>query len=192
MKTSFFALVFFLAGVSSFAQTYIGVKASMNASSLTSRESSGKLGYSVGGFMDIPISDSFYFSPNLQFSLNQPQAAEKYNPDFVLQAYSIEVPLLLSYRMGEDNLALALSFGPYFRYGLFGNSWTKESNGQKVKFNTFDVLKRFDYGPQGGVKLIMNEVNVGFSLQYGLIRPTDTRRGNNFTFNLTFGYSFEL
>lgn len=192
MKTSLFILALFLAGLSTYAQTFIGAKASMNISSLTSSQSQGNIGYSVGGFMDIPISNSLNFSPNLLFSLNQPQAAKNYDPDFVLQAYSIEVPLLLSYKIGEDNLALALDFGPYFRYGLFGNSWIKGLNGEKVKFDTFDVLKRFDFGPQGGIRLIMNEINMGFSLQYGLLKPTDTRRGNNFTFNLTLGYSFEL
>lgn len=192
MKTNLFVLVFFLIGLSAFSQTYIGVKASMHASSLTSRESQGNIGYSVGGFMDIPIAHTWALSPSVLFSLNQPHGEKNYKTDFLFQAYSLEVPLLLSYRIGEEAMVMALDFGPYFRYGLFGNSWLKDEKGVKEKFDTFDEVRRFNFGPMGGLRMIMNEINIGFSLQYGLLRPSDLRRGNDFTFNLTFGYSFEL
>ena len=168
-------------------QTYLGVRVGMNATNLTSSQSDARLGFIGGLTLDTPISENFSLYPGAFFTFNRFNAANKFKPNYALQAYSLEVPLMLSYKLGDFPTQIALDFGPYMRFGLYGK--TKISN---VKHDTFDDLKNFDLGGQAGLRVLMNEIHIGFNIQYGFIKPSDLYKGNYYTFNLTLGYNFEL
>lgn len=180
------ANVMLLRGQSYFdGQSFLGVKAGMNVTNLTSSESDAKLGFLGGVTLDTSISDHFSFYPGLLFSFNRFNGVK--NNYYTLQSFSLEVPILLSYKSGEYPTQLAFDFGPYVRYGLFG-----KTNVNNIKLNTFDYLKRFDLGGQVGARVLMNNFQIGFNFQYGFIKPCDLYKGNFYTFNLMLGYNFEL
>jgi hypothetical protein len=177
----------------SYSQSYFGVTADFNLSTLTSGNGIANAGYSAGIFYDTPISEHFHFYPSLVFTQNRSASKEKKKPEYYLQSYSIETPLLISYRLHEEMFSLALDLGPYFRYGLGGKSWTRNEENEKEHYNTFKKNKKFDYGAQVGIGAIMNHtIHLHFYVQHGFIKPNKELRGNNLTYNITFGYAFEL
>lgn len=189
-KICIIAVVSLLA-INTYGQTFLGFKGSFNISGLTSGSSKSRPGFDVGAILLTPISDSWYFHPGFLFSLNGTKSSDTYNPHYSASFYSIETPLLLSYRLGDEEISFGFDAGVFARYGLFGSYWTDTNEG-RVKPDIFDYQKRFDFGPQVGMSVIANNMYMACGLQYGVLKPWDHLRGRYLNYSVSFGYLFEL
>ncbi|HCO67231.1 MAG TPA: hypothetical protein DIT04_05675 [Dysgonomonas sp.] len=191
MKRVIVIILTSLIAINGYSQTYLGFKGAFSISSLTTGDAGSRPGFNVGAVLFTPVSESWYFNPNILFSLNGAKSAENYDPDFSSHFYSIETPILLSYRIGDEQVSFGFDMGVFARYGLFGGYWTDTAEG-RIKPDIFDSHKRFDVGPQLGMSVIVNKIYMGCGVQYGLIKPWENRRGKYLNYNLSFGYLFEL
>jgi len=169
----------------------MAIKGDFNISSISSSHAKSRPGFSVGALFSTPISDSWNFQPSLLFSLTGTKSSKNHKPDYSASVYSIDAPLLLSYRMGDDDLSLGIDMGPFLRMGISGNYWTDTPEG-RIKPDIFDHYKRFNVGPLVGFSIFAYNIYMGCSFQYGLIKPFDNLKGNYYNYNISFGYLFTL
>ena len=102
----------------------------------------------------------------------------------------IEVPVdvLFRVRVHEQKNALVFSVGPYFAYGIGGNTTlAKNVNGvrREYKEDTFDKnginMRRFDFGLSNGVYFeLKKHLTFGAYYEYGLIKTKDNQRDDTF------------
>ncbi|MDU1905452.1 MAG: porin family protein [Dysgonomonas sp.] len=192
MRRTILAVLLLFIGIYAYSQSsMIGLRGSFNISSMSTGDAKSKMGFSVGGIYTTPLSDAWHFQPSLLFSLNGVRAADSYSPDYSAHYYSVEIPLMLSRRWGEEDINIGFDMGPFLRYGLFGGYWT-DSDAGRIKPDIFDSQKRFDVGPQIGFSVIANNLYIGYSFQYGLIKPWSEKKGHYYNSSINFGYLFNI
>lgn len=189
-KAVIVALILFFS-YNAHSQSYMGIKGSFHISTLTTGGAKSRPGFDIGAIYSTPVSDNWYLQPNILFSFNSTKSSGNYSPDYSAYSYSVQTPLLLSYRIGDEQVSFGFDMGVFARYGLFGGYWTDTENG-RIKPDIFDYQKRFDAGPQIGLSIIINNIYMGSAIQYGLIKPWDNIRGHYLEYSLSFGYLFEL
>lgn len=178
--------------ISTYGQSHLGIKGSYSFSSMGTSEAESRPGFDIGGFYSTPISEFWFFQPGIQFSLDGVKASDKFSYDYSASLYSLETPLLFSFRFGNNNdLNFGLDAGIFARYNLFGSYWVGVEGG-RIEPDLFDVHKRFDFGPQVGFSLKANNIYMASGLKYGLIKPWKDKKGHYYNFFISFGYIFEL
>jgi hypothetical protein len=131
--------------LTSFAQVSFGVKAGVNFSDsyfknrpsgipASAFETETALGFHVGLFGSIKLTDKFYFNPELQFAQRGTSSSSK--------TYSInylELPLILSYSV-HKSISFDFGINPSYRLP-----------------STVDAYKDFDFGAIGGARVRLNK-----------------------------------
>lgn len=192
-KNLLITLLIFLTYGTASSQSYLGFKGSFNISSLSTGSASSRPGFSVGAMFVTHISDQWTFEPAILYNLSGAKSREDYKPSFSAHTYSLEVPLIFSRKIGYDDISFGVDMGPFVKYGLHGGYWQDNlETGTREKLDIFDHQKRFDVGPQVGFSMFVYGFHVGYSFQYGLIKPFDNKRGNYYNSCISFGYLFEL
>ncbi|SHG29753.1 outer membrane beta-barrel protein [Dysgonomonas macrotermitis] len=192
MKKSVLLLFFILLGYTlSYSQTFIGFRGSGNITSLSTADAKSRFGFKAGGMLSTPLSEKLFFQPSLLVSLDGSKSAKKYNPDYSASTYSLEVPLMLSLRAGDEDVSVGFDFGAFARYAFAGSYWTDSDEG-RIKPDIFDSYKRFNFGPQVGFSVMVNGFYIGSSFQFGVIKPWDGKRGCSYNYGINIGYLFEL
>lgn len=114
---------------------------------------------------------------------------QKYETD----AYYLHLPLHVGYRWAFSRAcALYVDAGPYFSLGLFGKSkMTDYINHTKEKGDTFDGIRRFDWGlgARIGVELA-DHYRLGVGYDSGLRKLSAYNLGHNYNFSVSIGYMF--
>lgn len=176
------------------SQSAIGMRGSFNVSSLSTGSSKSRPGFSVGAMYSKEIADNWYFQPALLYNLQGSRSVSRFKPSYSAYTYNLEVPLIFSRRMGDEEISFGIDFGPFFKYGLHGGYWVDDlSTGERTRPNIFDHQKRFDVGPQLGFSVIVYSLYIGYSFQFGMIKAwDDNRRGNYYNSCMTFGYLFHI
>lgn len=178
-----------------YSQTMIGLRGGFNISSLSTGDAKSKMGFNVGGIYTTPISDRWHFQPSVLFSLNGVKSdivkENNQSLDYSAYFYSIEIPLIFSARWGDEDVNLGFDVGPFLRYGLFGGYWQDTEIG-RIRPDIFDYQKRFDVGPQVGFSVIASKLYIGYSFQFGLIKPWENKRGHYYNSSINIGYMFEI
>lgn len=85
------------------------------------------------------------------------------------------MPFLMGYKYKVNNSTkLSFELGPYFAYGLFGNSKIDYEDGIYNDHNIFSsgIYKRFDYGLKTYIGLDFSKWQFGISWSKGLQKPT--------------------
>lgn len=90
------------------------------------------------------------------------------------------------YYLSED-VSLFLQGGPTLGFGLWGST-IKYSGGSE--FGYFDLFRRADLGIGARVGVELSKIQVGASLNYGLISQHEKVNAHNMCFNLSCGYFF--
>lgn len=175
------------------SQSLLGIKGSFNTSSLTTGSAINRAGFSIGAMYSTEMADFWYFQPSLLYTLSGTKSKSGHKPSYSAHTYSLEVPLIISRRFGDDDITFGLDFGPFFKYGLHGGYWQDNlETGNRDKLDIFDHQKRFDVGPQAGFSMLIYGIHIGYYFQYGLIKPWDDKKGNYYNSCISFGYLFEL
>lgn len=110
-----------------------------------------------------------------------------------MNAYYLHLPVHVGYHWSLGRVcALYADAGPYFSLGLFGKNKTMDYiTNTKTKTDTFDAIRRFDWGlgARVGVEL-MGHYRIGIGYDYGLqkLSKYNSERNNNFTISV--GYVF--
>lgn len=177
------------------SQSYLGMRGSFNISSLSTGSSKSRPGFSVGAMYSTQLNDNWYFQPALLYNLEGSRSVNGANPAYSVYRYNLEVPLILSHRYGDDEISFGLDFGPFIKYGLHGGYWVDDiASGERIRPNIFDHQKRFDIGPQIGFSVLVYGLYIGYSFQFGMIKPwkDSSQRGNYYNSCMTFGYMFQI
>lgn len=128
-----------LPAMKSSAQVQIGVRAGLNLSNVTAKDSDGEdvydgtslnPGFNAGVTFDIAIADGFYVQPaalvsTKGFKYKESGGTATFSPTY------IEVPVNFIYKPELGTGRLLLGVGPYVAYGV-GGKWKAEAGSNKI------------------------------------------------------------
>ena len=142
------------------AQVKFGPIAGVNLANVGGDESSDndmKLGFHVGGIVEISVNDNFMVAPGIIYSIKGTQS--KTNSDFKVNLNYLEIPINAKYKLESG---LNFFAGPYI--GILMSA--KATDG-----TTDDDVKEFIQSTDVGLNIGLGfdlESGLGFSAQYGL------------------------
>lgn len=196
-KLFLLAATVFTLSQSATAQIYFGPEVGVTMSQLSFENSSAGfgtssnsgLGLKVGGLIEVPFSNHWYFQPGLFFDMRNSTASQTYlnnkANDYTWRINSLELPVnfvLKTHQDGHHRLWFAV--GGYVSYGLGGRLENTDYNavpysyyaGETVTLsnpieygaNNPSSLSRLDYGAQA---------NIGFEFPIGLFLRAGYSRG---------------
>ncbi len=190
-----------LLSLNNYIYSQIGIKGGLNLSSVNSDyyDSSYGLGFQVGGFYDVALSEKFVFQPQLLFVHNSFKRKDLVLHDNMIykdhtNSYGLSLPLLISYRYPISTKSkIMLDFGPFISYGLFGKIKKDVWEGDKLinsqKNNVYnDNRSPVDVGLMGGLGFQSKEYILSFHYKHGLHKGTSDDLTMSFMFSV--GYRF--
>lgn len=165
-----------------------GVKGGLNIASISPNEGgSSKIGFNLGGFADIKISDKFHVQPELLYS-GQGEKNEFSGVTVNSNLNYINIPVMAKFFVAEG---FNIQAGPQLGFLL---SADVSGNGQSVSIK--DQFKTVDFGVNFGLGYDIGE-NMMVDLRYnlglgGLAKdlPSGAKDSNNRVIALSFGYKF--
>lgn len=190
-KKIIFAFALFLVSFGIKAQLKFGVRAGLNASTVSFPNlpnKSEKLGFHVGVFTDIPVVEDFMsVQPELSYStkgtsfkvLSEKQSINMNYVDFILP---------VSFKMSDFNI----NVGPFASYLISTPDYKYYQNNSVL----VDAFKKFDAGLSAGLGYNFNKMVIGVRYNQGFIDVTqDNARailgsGKNAVGQLSIGYKF--
>ena len=142
------------------------------------------IGFNAGINIDIPVVKSFYVQTGVYFTSKNAKIEEFWYDkaygvsNYKLNPMYVEIPLLASYRYNfNDKAQLQVNLGPYFAYGVAGESkyegkkanlFTNTSeNLEKYIDKNEKLLKPFDAGISVGLGFTLSHFFVGVKYEKG-------------------------
>lgn len=195
-------------GATSSMMTFQSTQAGIGTSA-----SSG-LGLKVGGLLEIPFSNHWYFQPGLFFDMRNSSSSSTYlnnkSNDYNWHVNSLELPVnfvLKTHQEGHHRLWFAV--GGYISYGLGGRLENTDYNdvaNTVIAGNTITLsnpidydgnnpssLSRFDYGAQANVGFefpVGLFIRAGYSQGFANRAPYSYQTYNTSAISLSIGYLF--
>lgn len=160
-------------------------------------DNSPGVGFQIGAFYDIDLSNKIKFQPSLML-LNEtyqrlmpgdPGETNDYKEAF--NSYSCFIPLIFSYKLpAKLDEKYLIDFGMYSSFGLWGKvDQTKDL--VRTKANLYpDNLGVFDFGFIAGVGYDTKKINYSFRLKHGYTILGSTR-DRPMTFFFSVGYKLQ-
>lgn len=173
----------FAFGVVSAQEVKFGAKAGLNLSNLTgdAENVSMKVGFQVGGFAEIKLSEKFALQPELMFS-SLGAKNDTGGSDEALNLNYIVVPIMAKYFATEK---LSFEAGP-----SVGILMSAKFDSEDVK----DIYNSTDFGVNFGAGFDVTEnINLGLRYTLGLgniVKDSDDYKVGNSNIAFTFGYKF--
>lgn len=172
-----FLLIFLSSSLHSNGQLTFGLRAGVNFANVNieteglSISPDNRVGLTLGGLLNIGITEKFSVQPELQFT------QKGYNFEFefieiIKQKISFnyfEVPVLAKYKFGEGAISGFIQGGPSFGYALSGNAESctnGDCDSETFEFDDNDGFNRFDLGLSIGGGLSLGKLFV--DLRYNL------------------------
>ena len=186
-------------GFANAQETKFGVKGGINLSNYSgdSDDYEGKVGFNVGGFAEIKISDKFAIQPELLFSTQGAKFSES-GPDFTVTYKEnlsyLNIPVMAKYYVADK---FSIEAGPQIGFlvaakgkgeGNFTGTNFSESEDIKSDFNTVDFGVNFGLGFD-----FTEKVSLGFRYNLGLsnvIKDSSDFKDANSVLSLSIGYKF--
>lgn len=189
-------------GTDNRSQISFGIKGGVNLSNVYDSEgedfvADSKFGFTIGGFVSIPLGSYFGIQPEVLFS----QKGFKSTGSFLGSTYEmtrtsnfIDVPLLVSFKPIESVYVL---FGPQFSYLMKQTDDFKGgtiSATQEEEFSN-DNLRKNTFGLTGGVDFNVDQMVIGLRAGWDVSKnngdgTSDTPRYKNMWYQATIGYRF--
>ncbi|WP_300569033.1 porin family protein [Flavobacterium sp.] len=178
------AVAIFAFGFANAQETKFGVKAGLNMANLTGdvEDNSMKVGFHVGGFAEIKISDKFAVQPELLYS-TQGTKFDGGSYDFNY----LNIPVMAKFFATEQ---FSIEAGP--QIGFLMSAKINPDNGDSVDVK--DELKSMDFGLNFGLGYDFTEnfsagarYNFGFS---NIIDAEDSGELKNGVISVSVGYKF--
>ncbi|WP_130736698.1 porin family protein [Flavobacterium sp. J27] len=180
MKKLFFAAAAVLAfGVTNAQEVKFGAKAGLNLSTLTGDDdTSMKVGFQVGGFAEIGISDKFAIQPELLYSAQGTKYDGAGDPSLNLDY--LNIPVMAKYYVTEG---FSLEAGPQIGFLLSAKA---KSDGGDVDFK--DYVNSTDFGLNVGAGYDVTE-NINLGLRYGFGLSDVNKEGDDSIKNSNFAFA---
>lgn len=188
-KLLFFVFAILLAGTISAQELNFGAKGGVNFANLVgdAEDAEMRTSFHIGLVAEIPISESFYFGPEVLYSSQGAKFSdEEFDATFKLDY--IQIPLMARYYVSEG---FNLEAGP--QIGFLTSS---EVDMEELGVDTKDFFSGFDYGVNFGLGY---KFPVGIFLQsrynLGLANILDSEefgddKSQNSVFQISVGYLF--
>ena len=192
----------FAFGFANAQETKFGVKGGLNVANLTGDEdedNSSKVGFHVGGFVEIKVSDKFSVQPELLFSTQGTKLEESgtnYSYESNLNLSYLNIPVMAKYYVAEG---FSLEAGPQIGFLTTAKSdFTATESGITVSGDedVKDEFESVDFGVNFGAGYDFTEnLSVGLRYNLGLSNVYKTEAGNDFknsnnVFSVSLGYKF--
>jgi opacity protein-like surface antigen len=203
MKNVLFIAVVVLLGLGNVnaQEVKFGAKVGLNSSNVTgeSEDSDAKIGFNLGAFAEIILSDKFIFQPELLFSpqgasLEDSTDSEAYKQ--TIKANYLNIPLLIKYGITDK---FALEFGPQLGFLLSAKAKVEETfDGETISIeqDIKDSFKSIDFGLNFGASFdVAENIMIGARYNLGLSDITDGEDSEHFkvqnaVFSFSVGYRF--
>jgi len=193
MKKVLLSAVAVMAFMSVSAQeTRFGVKAGANLANFTGDvdDLDSKVGFHVGGFAEIKLTDKFAVQPEILFSTQGAKYKESGYEEKTNLSY-LNIPVMAKYYVAEK---FSLEAGPQIGFLLSAKS-KFDGGGESGDVDIKDGLKSIDFGVNFGAGYDFTEnLSVGLRYNLGLSNISDSEEGDgkikNSVFSLSVGYKF--
>lgn len=169
---AFFVLFCGIVNFSAQAQLRFGAVGGVNVSTMSIEENGvgfdpkSLVGFHVGGFMDISLTDRLSLQPAVLYST---KGSNYKGFDLTFKTTYIEVPVNFVYKLGWSDYYFLVIAGPYFGYGVGGYmSYGGAKADMKWGSSSTDILKPFDMGLNTGVGVTYKNVQLSLIYQFGL------------------------
>jgi len=202
MKKVLLSAVAVMAFMSVSAQeTRFGVKAGANLATFTGDvdDAKSKVGFHVGGFAEIKLTDKFAIQPEILFSTQGAKSEESAlgsKAEYKSNLSYLNIPVMAKYYVAEK---FSIEAGPQIGFLLsakekyeFSGNGVSESGEEDAK----DFYKSIDFGVNFGAGYDFTEnLSVGLRYNLGLSNIAETEEGSdakvkNSVFSLSVGYKF--
>ena len=179
-----------------------GAKTGLNLSNYMGdvENSETKIGFNIGAFVEIGLSDKFTFQPELLFSTQGAKSEDSEGSDSfeqTIKANYLNVPLMLKYAVSDK---FALEFGPQIGFLLSANregTQTFDGNTDIINEDFKDSFKSIDFGLNFGASFdIVENIFIGARYNLGLANILDFEdmdsddKAQNSVFSISVGYRF--
>jgi opacity protein-like surface antigen len=161
-----------------------------------------KTGFNIGAFLEIGLSDTFTFQPELLFSTQGVKAEDSEGSDSfeqIIKVNYLNVPLMLKYAVSDK---FTLEFGPQVGFLLaakFKAIETMDGNTVSTEEDLKDIFKSIDFGLNFGASFdIVDNIFIGARYNLGLsnildledMNPENDEKTQNTVFSISVGYKF--
>lgn len=190
-KLLFAAVAVFAFGAANAQEVSYGAKAGLNLSNFTgdAEGNSMKVGFQVGGFAEIMISDKFAIQPELLFSAQGAKMEEKYDGEtfkYDMNFNYLNIPVMAKYYISEE---FSVEAGP--QIGFLMSAKAKGDGGSE---DVKDLYNSTDFGFNAGVGYNVTEnINLGLRYTAGLSNIAkdsgDYKVGNS---NIAFAVAYKF
>lgn len=183
------ALAVFVFGFTNAQEVKFGLKGGLNVANITGdiEDNSSKVGFHVGGFAEIKVSEKFSVQPELLFSTQGTKFDfEGTNVNFNLSY--LNIPIMAKYYVFDK---FSLEAGPQIGFLM-----SAKLAGDGDKLDLKDEYKSTDFGVNFGVGYDFTEnISAGLRYNFGLsniAKPIDGEdfKENNSVLSLSVGYKF--
>jgi hypothetical protein len=167
-----------VANLQSNAQTKrAGIKGGLNISNLfidNVTDENARLGFHVGVYGQLFSSETFAIQPELLFSTKGSKnqyTSGSLNQEVKYNLNYIDLPILAVFKLGES---VEIHAGGYASYLVNANISYSGDLANGVDEVDKDNLSSYDYGLAGGLGFNLNNVQIGFRYNYGLVKIADS------------------
>lgn len=151
----------------------------------------------VGVGIDVPLTGLVSFQTGLSW-VSKGASYKENGTDITVDQNYFEMPLLAAFHVGTAcKFDMVFTAGPYLALGVNGkvsheidDVTTSWGTFDDVKARSWNGLKRFDAGLQGGVALDFPKWTVGLDGEFGLCKIASGAAPRNLAFFFTVGYKF--
>lgn len=151
----------------------------------------------VGVGIDVPLTGLVSFQTGLSW-VSKGASYKENGTDITVDQNYFEMPLLAAFHVGTAcKFDMVFTAGPYLALGVNGkvsheidDVTTSWGTFDDVKSQSWNGLKRFDAGLQGGVALDFPKWTVGLDGEFGLCKIASGAAPRNLAFFFTVGYKF--
>ena len=203
MKKVLFIAVVVLLGLGNVnaQEVKFGTKVGLNLSNFTGDldDSDSKIGFNIGAFAEISLSDKFIFQPELLFSSQGAKFEESdnnFSSEETLKFNYLNMPLMIKFAASDK---FALEFGPQLGFLLSAKSKFEETFDGETFSEEVDIkdsVKSIDFGLNFGASFDVSEnIMIGARYNLGLLDITDGEDDEDFNvqnsvFSFSVGYRF--
>lgn len=191
----------FAFGFANAQETKFGVKGGLNVANISGdiEDNSSKVGFHVGGFVEIKVSDKFSVQPELLFSTQGTKLEESgtnYSYESNLNLSYLNIPVMAKYYVAEG---FSLEAGPQIGFLTTAKSdFTDTESGITVSGDedVKDEFESIDFGFNFGAGYDFTEnLSAGLRYNLGLSNIAKTDSGDDFklsnnVFSVSLGYKF--
>lgn len=171
------AIAIFMFGVVSAQDVKFGVKGGLNFANLTGdiENAAMKIGFNVGGFAEIKVSEKFAVQPELLYS-TQGAKSDDSEVDGSISLGYINIPVMAKFYVAES---FSLEAGPQIGF-LTSAKYKFDSEIFDVDADVKDAYKSIDFGLNFGAGYDFTpNLSAGFRYNLGLSNIIDTKVGGD-------------